>query len=88
MSGVGVVIWHLAFGICWRTTYHPQDTMAIPMHSAPHPRPFSPEYRGEGSKNLLVIVSRSVGTASQEPRTKNNFLHWQAWLDSDKVLKS
>jgi len=36
---------------------------ASPMLSAPHPQPFSPEYRGEGSKNLFVCrtsISNSI----------------------------
>ena len=32
-------------------------TMAIPRLSAPHPQPFSPEYRGEGSKKLFCHLS-------------------------------
>jgi len=31
-----------------------QDIVAIPTLAAPHPQPFSPEYRGEGSQNLFV----------------------------------
>ena len=29
--------------------------LAISMLSAPHPQPFSPEYRGEGSMKLFVV---------------------------------
>jgi len=37
-----------------RKTFNNQEIEAVSRLSAPHPQPFSPEYRGEGSKNLFV----------------------------------
>jgi len=38
-----------------RKTFNTQEIIAISMLSAPHPQPFSPEYRGEGSQCLFVF---------------------------------
>ena len=46
-----------------------QDIVSIPTLSAPHPQPFSPEYRGEGSRNLYVVRTRFSNLLSRWTRT-------------------
>jgi hypothetical protein len=46
--------------------YNSDSHALSPSFPGPHPQPFSPEYRGEGSNNLIVSGQRTLQTRNLE----------------------